>query len=333
MSDLKLIDILRYTRKHESVTEALFINTYLIPTIGDLGYVAELDGAGNIWVEAGSKKDFPFLFVAHIDTCHQKEGMIEPEVVGGNTYKLAAADVGKGCLGADDGVGIHCNLRMLEAGVQGTYLFTRGEEKGGIGAMWIAANAQEKLQGFIMSIEVDRAGTDEIIASQSYGECASESFCNELGLAIGMGQTASHQGVYTDVSEFANIIPENVNIAAGYERQHTYKETVNFVYVESLVKRLIEVDYSLLKIKRTPGDYGDVVNQTGWWNYKQGDYDYDYNETDYDRLIAYATKYPERVANYLECCGIEEYEMDREWDRVLDVGPADNDETLLVGMN
>ena len=329
MSNLKLIDILRYTRRHESVTEALFINTYLIPTINNLGYSPELDEVGNIWVETGGKKDFPFLFVAHIDTCHQQEGMIEPEVVGGNTYKLAKADVMKGCLGADDGVGIYANLRMMEAGVQGTYLFTRGEEKGGIGATYIATHTPEKLQGFVMSIEVDRAGTEEIIASQSYGECASESFCNELGLAIGMGQTASHQGVYTDVSEFADVIPENVNIAAGYERQHTYKETVNFIYVESLVKRLIEVDYSLLKIKRTPGDYGSVQD-TGWWNYKQGDYDYpDAPYTEYDRLIAYVTKYPERVANYIECCGIEEYEIDREWDRVVD---SSNDEGLVAGM-
>lgn len=321
MSSLKLIDILRYTRRHESVTEALFINTYLLPTIGEMGYEAEMDLEGNVWVETGSKKDFPHLFVAHIDTCHQQEGMIEPEVVGGHTYKLAKADVMKGCLGADDGVGIYANLRMMEAGVQGTYLFTRGEEKGGVGASFIAKATPDKLEGFLMSIEVDRAGTDEIIASQSYGECASESFCNELGLAIGMGQTASHMGVYTDVSEFADIIPENVNIAAGYERQHTCKETVNFVYVESLVERLIKVDYSLLHVKRTPGDYG--VQDTGWWNYRQA------NASDYDKLITYVTDYPERVANYLEALGIEEWEMDREWGNTID-SPTEDD--LAVGM-
>lgn len=322
--NISLLEILRYTRKHESVTEALFINSYLIPMIAELGYTPEMDGAGNIWATVEDKLTAPYLFVAHIDTCHQREGMIEPKVVG-DIISLDKADVMHGCLGADDGVGIYANLRMMEAGVGGTYLFTRGEEKGGIGASYIAKSTPEKLEGFLMSIEVDRAGTDEIIASQSYGECASEDFCNELGEAIGLGQRASHMGVYTDVSEFADIIPENVNIAAGYEHQHTYKEIVDKAYVEKLVDRLIKVDYSSLHTKRTPGDYGEQM--TGWWNYQQDSM----YMSDYDRLIAYVEDNPDKVANFLDECGIDTYEIEREWDKVGD-SPFEEDDKLTVGM-
>ena len=325
---IELIDILRYTRRHESVTEALFINTYLIPLINNLGYSPELDEVGNVWAIVEDKKTAPFLFVAHIDTCHQKEGMIEPQV-DGNIISLAKADVMHGCLGADDGVGIYANLRMMEAGVGGTYLFTRGEERGGIGAGHIATHTPEKLEGFTMSIEVDRAGTDEVICSQSYGECASETFCNELGLSIGMGHRASHNGVYTDVSEFASIIPENVNLSAGYERQHSVKETVNAAYVEELVERLIAVNYSSLTIKREPGDYGEPM--ASWWNHPDGSY-----MSEYDRLIAYVEDNPEKVANFLDSVGVEEYEIEREWEREVGHSSPSDDypelEPLVVGM-
>lgn len=320
--NIELIDILRYSRRHESKTEALFINEWLIPTINKLGYKPTMDAVGNIWVEAGEKELFPYLFVAHIDTCHQKEGMFEPKQVG-NIISLDGKDVMFGCLGADDGVGIYANLRMMQDGVRGTFLFTRGEERGGIGASYIAKSTPHKLEGFTMSIEVDRAGTSEIIASQSYGECASEDFCNELGVAIGLGQTASHMGVYTDVSEFASIIPENVNIAAGYENQHTYKETVNLHYVENLIQRLITLDYSKLTPKRTAGDYGTL--NASWWD-RPGEY-----MSEYDRFVEYVQDNPEKVANFLDVCGIDTYEIETEWDRTVEWEEKDDDK-LAVGM-
>ena len=116
-------------------------------------------------------------------------------------------------------------------------------------------------------------------------------------------------GVYTDVSEFAEVIPENVNIAAGYENQHTYKENVNLVYVETLVEKLIAVDWSKLSIKRTPGDFG-LGEETGWWNWQQSS-----SLSDFDRLNDYVQNNPERVAHFLEAMGVEEYEIEREWNK------------------
>lgn len=314
---IDIMDILRYSRKHESVTEAKYINNYLIPKISELGYRPEMDMAGNIWVETATKAAAPYLFVAHIDTCHRQEGMLSP-IVENNIVRMNPIDVSKACLGADDGVGMYVNLRMIEAGVQGTFLFTRGEECGGIGASTIAKSLPHLLEGFLFSLEVDRAGTDEVIASQSYGECASEAFCLQLGKAIGMGHKPSHQGVYTDVSEFASIIPENVNIGAGYYNQHTVKETVNLTYVYKLTEKLINLDYSNLAITREPGDYGTYDN-------------YAYAPADnYANILDYVTAYPERVAHFLDIIGVEEAEMEKEWK--ADVGYDDYDTSLASGM-
>ena len=316
--NLQLIDILRYTRQHESKTEALFINNYLLPKLNAMGLEPTMDLEGNIWASNSPKAVSPYLFVAHIDTCHREEGMCEPLVKDG-IISVSPDDISKHCLGADDGVGIYANLRMIEAGVLGTYLFTRGEECGGIGASFIAKHTPEMLDGFLMSVEVDRAGTDEVICSQSYGECASETFSNMLGLAIGMGHKASHEGVYTDVSEFASIIPENVNLSAGYKWQHGPREYVDVDYVEKLILRLIAVDWSLLGIDRVPGDYG---TQDSWYE------GYASFDTEYEDLCDYVIDNPSKVANFLDSLGVDKYEIEKEWgDTEMDIEP------LAVGMS
>jgi len=311
---MKLLDILKYTRCHGSSTEAMFINNYLLPKINELGYKPTMDAVGNIWVELASKEDAPYLFVAHIDTCHRGEGLITP-IVKGNIVSVNPKDVNTACLGADDGVGIYCNLRMIEKGIGGTYLFTRGEEKGGIGARHIADITPHKLEGFKMAIEVDRAGTDEIIVSQGAGKCASEEFGKQLGDMLGMGHKPSHIGVYTDIAEFGDLIPESVNISAGYERQHTLKETVDLGYVDRLVEKLLQVDWSALTIQREVSDYGTF----GWGHYDTPAYD-----DNYHKLLAFVKENPHRVANFLDLVGVDEYEIDKEWFADEDDCPVDD---------
>lgn len=312
---IRLIDILKYTRKHGGATEALFINNYLIPKLNELGVVPEMDAIGNIWASTAHKEHAPFLFVAHIDTCHQREGIIRPKFDGG-FLSLDKADVMHGCLGADDGVGIYCNLKMIEAGVLGTYLFTRGEEKGGIGATYIAHNEPHRLEGFLMSIEVDRAGTDEIIIEQAGGKCASSQFAKALADQIGMNHRPSYEGVYTDVAEFTSIIPENVNISAGYYSQHTYRERVDVNYVNKIVDKLINVDYNKLPICRDVADSG-ANDRYGWWDRPMVG----------DSLLEYVEDNPDRVAYFLEQMGVDIYEIESMYE--LD----DSDEDMLaVGM-
>ena len=310
---MNLLDILVYRRPHGSPSEAAFINDLLLPAIIDLGYVPELDECGNVWVETASKAAAPYLFVAHIDTCHRQTGMLKP-IIRGSIVSVHEKDKDSGCLGADDAVGMYSNYMMMKAGVKGTYLFTRGEERGGIGASYIARETPEKLEGFLMSVEVDRAGKEEIIVSQASGDCASEDFAIALGKAIGMGHEPSDLGVYTDVDEFGGIIPENVNIAAGYYNQHTLNETVDLDYVNALIAKLIRIDWSSMPIKREAGDFGDLGGVGMYSGYGPAGYQTQDNYNDH--LLDFITDNPVLVADYLDHLGVEVYEMedyDKSW--------------------
>jgi hypothetical protein len=110
-------------------------------------------------------------------------------------------------------------------------------------------------------------------------------------------------GVYTDVSEFADNIPENVNIAAGYYRQHTLKETVDTKYVDLIVERMIAMDWTKLPIKRNKGDYSFPAQS--WANYAPA--------ATWEDMLDYVQQYPEKVANYLFNVGVDEYEVEQEW--------------------
>ncbi len=301
---INLIELLQYKRNHGSVTESTFINNWLIPIIEGLGHNWYMDGVGNIWVENSEEKHS--LFVAHIDTVHSGEGFnllcVENGIV-----KLSDGDkkeIGN-CLGADDGVGIYCSLKMLEANVEGTYLFTRGEECGLIGASHIVDNLEDKLAGYQLCVEVDRMGVNEIITHQASGKCASDTFAEDLGIKLGMGHIPSDGGVFTDCSAFNHIIPECVNLAAGYYKQHTQDEYLNLNYVHELVDKLISVDWKSLPIERDVTDIGDLFNS---WAVASNTY------MSWDDLYKFVKSNPEKVTQYLFACGVDDYDINKAWE-------------------
>ena len=55
-----------------------------------------------------------------------------------DTFGTAFVDHASDCLGADDGAGVFLMLEMIDANVEGTYIFHRGEERGGWGSSQIA---------------------------------------------------------------------------------------------------------------------------------------------------------------------------------------------------
>lgn len=179
--------ILSFSRKHNSKGEQRFLDDFLEPLIREMGYSIYEDAIGNWWVEVETPANAPFLFVSHIDTCHTVEDETIHFKQEGDILSLAEKSKHTGCLGADDGVGIYANLMLMEKGVGGTYLFTRGEEKGLIGAEFIAKHMSHRLTDFTMCIEVDRAGYSEVITEQASGKCASDAFAQALADCIDMG--------------------------------------------------------------------------------------------------------------------------------------------------
>ncbi|WP_324022996.1 M28 family peptidase [Pasteurella multocida] len=254
--------ICSYRRAHGSVGEKAFINNYLLPMLKGLAPDAPLtvDGYGNMLLDMGRND---LMFVAHVDTVHRQD---EPErqsvKINEETLTLAnytSKNEIPGCLGADDGSGIAVMLYLISEGVKAQYLFTRCEERGGYGAEYFRENSKDVLGKVKMAIEVDRRGTTEIIYSQGVGDCASQTFTKALCKEIGMEHKPSDRGSYTDVATFADVVPECVNIAAGYGNAHSASEYVDLTYLDELAQALVVIDeltWNNMPVERKPGDFG-----------------------------------------------------------------------------
>lgn len=206
------------------------------------------------------------LFSCHVDTCHGKgDGSTEPQAlaVDPNFGHVFLADKTKSsCLGGDDGCGIYIMLRMLEAGVEGSYIFHTGEEVGGIGSSAFVRKNKKLLESFEMVVAFDRAvksGTNpEVIITQGGQECASTEFgqalCAQLNANADfeLPYVVSHKGSFTDSKNYRLDVPECVNVACFYEHQHTPNEYVDAVGLEKLVQAAIAVEWSKLPVVRNP---------------------------------------------------------------------------------
>lgn len=208
------------------------------------------------------------LFVAHLDSVHREDGpnpVIYEEDIGW-MYKEDGTP-----LGADDGAGVWVLYKMIEAGVPGTYLFTVGEECGGVGAKWMAENASEFLGTFDRAIEFDRRGTTSVITHQGFGRCCSDEFAWALATKLGMDFKPDDTGVYTDTAEFTEIIPECTNISCGYDHEHSGRETLDVRFLETLLTVCLALDWSSLPVARDPAEVEATGYESAWWHKPQND--------------------------------------------------------------
>lgn len=232
---------------------------------------AFLDAAGNLHVDARIKKTHRTLFVAHVDTVHREDGKNLVKVKDNGATWHAYGGVP---LGADDGAGVAMLMHLLHSGKSAYYIFTQGEERGGIGATFVAKQYADLLAEFDRAIAFDRRGIDSIISHQGYGRCCSDSFAQTLANAFNdidpdaFMYAPDDSGVYTDTAEFTDIIPECTNISVGYDREHTQSESLNLVHYQQLSSAVIQIDWDSLPVKRDPtvveSLYDDYATG-GWW--------------------------------------------------------------------
>lgn len=249
------IETLRYAlslrRPYGSVQEGRLIAYLERPELSRYSF---LDTAGNLHVDL-RKKHTKTLFVAHVDTVHYRAG--KQKVIGWDTGKLRVA--GGGVLGADDGAGVAILAGMMHHRIPGYYLFTRGEEVGGIGANHVADEMPDLLCKFRRAITFDRADTYEVITHQAGGRCASDEFAfalsDELSADERLLYAPSDRGVYTDTAEFVDFIPECTNIGCGYYRQHTQDEWLDLNFLTALYERALKLDWESLPTKRNPMEF------------------------------------------------------------------------------
>lgn len=252
----QLASMLTYRRPHGSDSEAEFIDRFIRPT------GATEDKAGNLHLRIG---DAPVLWSAHTDTVHKTEGR----------QTLVHDDRGiirstAGVLGADDAVGCWLLLRMIRHGVPGLYVFHRGEERGGIGAGYIATDTPEVLADITHAVAFDRRGYGSVITHQGY-RTASDEYAEALADTIGLNMAPDPTGVYTDTAEYAHLIPECTNVSVGYDNEHTARELCDPGFAGALARALCTIDAATIAawpIERDPTDPADSGSYwKGWSGY------------------------------------------------------------------
>ena len=241
--EAKLLTMLSYKRPHESDTESDFVNKYIITPYGAR---AELLGPmRNVVITVGEGSTT--LFSCHTDTVHYKSGFQEVQFDAniGHAYKNDGE-----CLGADNTTGVWLMLEMIDAGVPGTYVFHRGEERGGIGSTWIANNKKDWLRRFKRAVAFDRKGEDSVISSQRGRACCSQDFAKALAAKLGPEWKPDPTGTFTDTANYTTLIPECTNLSIGYYDQHTKDEMQNIDFALALRDLIISIDWESLPTVR-----------------------------------------------------------------------------------
>lgn len=270
-------------RPHGSQTNVRFTQWLREQLPLELNKAAFYDGAGNLHVDNRSQASHKTLFVAHVDTVHRNEG--KNKIAKTKTHWRAKGDV----LGADDGAGVAMLMHMIWGGIRGYYIFTQGEERGGVGARYLAEKMPDLLGEFDRAIAFDRRGIDSVITHQGWGRCCSDTFGTALADALMDGNDAlmmlnDDTGVYTDTAEFTEIIPECTNISVGYAREHTQEESLDLIYYSNLAAAVLTVDWDALPVERDPSVIEPVYETGNWWSeYTTYKTNTAYNDPDFRR--------------------------------------------------
>ena len=234
--------ILSTSRPYQSYEDEVFIDWLVNYIKYEFGYdckgIYSFGGSElAIVVTIGDVEKTPILFSCHTDTAAKHEGIQEIEFDAEKMIISLKNGKPYQCLGADDGAGIFLMLEMIKNGVNGTYLFHRGEECG-FGSMLLAKQYPSLLTPYRYAIAFDREATYSVITHQLFfGRCCSDEFGIDLAKRLsksGYEFCLDTSGVYTDVANYAHIIPECANISVGYYFQHTNKEYLDLKFLLAL---------------------------------------------------------------------------------------------------
>jgi hypothetical protein len=206
-----------------------------------------IDQCGNIHCDLRETKENKTLFVAHLDTVHVKDGRNFFD------YKKNLISAKGSQLGADDGAGVAVLMHLIVSNVPAYYIFTQGEEVGGIGAKHLRHKHEELLKQFDRAIAFDRRGTTSVITHQSRGRSCSDEFAESVADALnaqGLLYMPDDTGTYTDTAEFIALIPECTNVSVGYEREHSKNESLCMTHFCDLCNAVVKIKWDALPTTR-----------------------------------------------------------------------------------
>lgn len=292
-----LVEMLKYCRPEGSKTQGEFCKRFLVPVFG------KPDVHGNYIKTIGESST---MFCAHHDTVHSKDGM--QNLVIRNDVVSLPDNSESACLGADCTTGVWIILGMIYANVPGVYVIHAGEEQGCIGSKAIADSYPDWIVSLSHCVAFDRRGFDSVVTQQMGQDTCSDTFAQALCDAIGLDMKPDPTGAYTDSESYAGIIPECTNVSVGYLNQHTHKETQCLAFAETLLERLIAVDWQSLPCVRDPSTYDAGFGQwDSLWNTTRKSSLA--NESEVNRIAAIIFDYPDDVAELLESYGFRADDM------------------------
>ena len=194
----------------------------------------------------------PSWFLGHHDTVHQADGMQRIAMIAEELVYLHPEETTSNCLGADDAAGIWLQLRMIDAGVTGTYVVHASEELGGLGSQALIDSEPDWLSERDAVIAFDRRGNSSVITHQRYGRCCSDAFADRVIHMLGPLPTAFRKdpyGSFTDSAHYPDHM-ERTNLSCGYDAEHTRRESLDLMHLAQLSDRLCQADWSLLNAIR-----------------------------------------------------------------------------------
>ncbi len=293
-----IIEMLRYMRPQDSVSQRQFCKRFLEPVFG------LPDEHGNYIHQIG---DQPKLcFTAHHDTVHKDSGM-QKLVVSNDIVSVADSKVSN-CLGADCTSGIYVILSMIEAGIDGTYVIHAAEESGCKGSSSLVEDYPYWLEYTRAVISFDRYGDNSVITHQMGLRTASDEFAMSFATALDMPQLKPDSGgSYTDSNEYGLIVPECTNISVGYYGQHSANETQDLQYLDKLVESLLCADWSQLVFVRDPKE----VEYAPYYGRASGILRGNYNvsEENVQAILNIVQDYPREISEMLAEYGFNPYDL------------------------
>lgn len=241
-----LAQALSVKRPHEGIGERNLLGYILLnkPAGGHWTF----DTAGNLHIDLRTEKTHRTLFVAHVDTVHHKDGVNKIRMTESTWYAHGSQ------LGADDGAGVAILMHLMHAGVPAHYVFTVGEECGGVGASALVKDRPGMFSRFDRAIAFDRRGTTSVISHQG-ARCCSDAFAEALSTALSGDELMympDDSGVYTDTAEFTHLVPECTNISVGYMREHSDEEAQDIFHLQALAETAARLDWDALPTERDP---------------------------------------------------------------------------------
>src|SRR5271166_6305948 len=126
---------------------------------------------------------------------------------------------------------------------------------------------------------------------------------DELG-RVGLDYRADATGLFTDTANYMYLIPECTNLSVGYEREHGPTENLDAIHAGWLRGAMLKFDASGLPARRDPS--AEVATLYA----ANDDLHRHYGSEVDEGLLECVLNDPERAAELLAQCGIDERDFD-----------------------